>query len=156
MKKHPSLRSARGAALVELAAAITLLALVLVGTTDFARVFYTSIALTNAARAGAQYGTHNTGQFDDDAGIRAAAIAAAPNIGLATGNISIGRPCVCATDAGVFSAPSPNNCLGSCGGNHMVYVLTVTASKTFSTTAPYPGIPSPMNLSRGATQRVAN
>src|SRR5260221_3845737 len=43
----------RGSALVELAIALPLLVAVLVGTTDFARVFYLATELTNAARAGA-------------------------------------------------------------------------------------------------------
>ena len=45
-----------GAAIIELAVSLLMLVLLLLGTVDFARVFYADIELTNAARAGAQYG----------------------------------------------------------------------------------------------------
>src|SRR5205823_4860682 len=47
-------RGDRGAAMVELAFGLTFLAVILVGTVDFARIFYFSMELTSAARAGAQ------------------------------------------------------------------------------------------------------
>ena len=67
-------RSERGSALVELAVTLPLLVLLVVGVADLARVFYVSMALTNAARAGAQYGSsetkiHRLGQHEDDGGI---------------------------------------------------------------------------------------
>lgn len=47
-------RSERGAALVELAVALPLLLVIMVGTIDFGRAFRTAMIVTNAARAGAQ------------------------------------------------------------------------------------------------------
>ena len=59
--------SAHGAALVELAASILVLAMVLVFTADFARIYHHVIDLENAARAGVQYGQTNS---SDLAGMR--------------------------------------------------------------------------------------
>jgi Flp pilus assembly protein TadG len=64
------LESPRGAALVELAASILVLMMVVVFTADFARVYHHVIDLENAARAGAQYGIANTA---DQAGMISAA-----------------------------------------------------------------------------------
>ncbi len=50
-------RSERGQSAVELAVALPVLVLILMGTLDFGRAFYAYINITNAAREGAQYGT---------------------------------------------------------------------------------------------------
>src|SRR5260370_34099905 len=63
---------ARGQSMTELAIAVPVLALLLVASADFARVFYFSIAVNNAARAVAQYGSqsiatasHSNGMMND-------------------------------------------------------------------------------------------
>lgn len=45
----------RGQSLVELAIMLPLLVTLLLGAVDFARVFYTQVAISNAARVGAEY-----------------------------------------------------------------------------------------------------
>ena len=143
-----------GGALVELAVSLPVLALVLVGTIDFARVFYTAIALTNAARAGAQYGGQSIGSSADLPGITAAAATAAPNIGAFDVDA---QPvtCRCATDDG-SSFSAPQSCSDACtGGTHRVATVTVTTSKTFNLLASgFPGVPDNIDLSRTATSRV--
>jgi Flp pilus assembly protein TadG len=151
--------SARGAALVELAMSLPLLLLVFVITIDFARVFYVSIELTNAARAGAQYGSSTTGTSGDFPGMQAAAINSVNTPGVSA---VATRLCQCASDTGVFSPTSPtaNDCTTpvatSCAGNHRVITVTVTTTRTFSTImSNFPGVPNTINLSRTATLRVA-
>lgn len=78
-------RSERGAALVELAFGMSALTVIMVGTVDFGRVFYFSMELNAAARAGAQYGAYSLSNSSDPSGIQSAATAAAPNIGQAAG-----------------------------------------------------------------------
>lgn len=149
--------SGHGSALVELAVVLPVLVVLLVGTADFARVFYLTLELTNAARAAAQYGTYDIGKFNDDSAIQAAAVNASPNIpGFSSSNVAVSRLCQCATDAGAFSATSPaNSCSGTCsGGGHIVATLTVTASKTFTPISRFPGIPNTLNLNRTATLRA--
>src|SRR5262245_55842814 len=92
-------RSDTGGALVELAVSMPLLALILIGTIDFARLFYMAIELTNAARAGAQFGARSIATSGDVAGMEAAAAAASPNIGAFTAVAEVAT-CMCALDDG--------------------------------------------------------
>jgi Flp pilus assembly protein TadG len=145
-----------GNALVELAVCLPLLVLTLIGTADFARVFYDAIALTNAARAGAQYGAFSPGHSSNTSIMESTATAAV-NITGVTATAS--RFCLCADDAGTFSSTTPaNSCttpVGTActGGTHRVMTVTVTAEKFFTTIAGFIGIPS-YRLQRSATLRV--
>ena len=59
----------KGQSAVELAVVVPVLALLLVVVADFGRVFFVSVAVNNAARAGAQYGSGEAperGQFSRD------------------------------------------------------------------------------------------
>jgi len=61
-KNVPGLRGPRrrqGAAAVEFALVLPVLVTILIGATDFGRFYYSAIAVTNAARAGAAYGCMN-------------------------------------------------------------------------------------------------
>jgi Flp pilus assembly protein TadG len=146
-----------GNALVELAVCLPLLVLTLVGTTDFARVFYMSIELTNAARAGAQYGAFSPGHSGSVPNMESTATAAVNISGVTA---TAGRLCQCANDTGAFSATSPiNDCTSAVatvctGGTHRVMTVTVTTQKTFTTLVNFIGIPSTLSLTRSATLRV--
>ena len=151
--------SESGGALVELVVSLPLLILILVATIDFARVFYTGIALTNAARAGAQFGAFNMGQSGNIGAMQTTAINSTNTPGVTA---VASRLCQCATDTGTFSATSPpNDCVSpaatSCPGTHLVVTVTVVTSKTFNTIiGGAPGVPSSISLSRTATLRVPN
>ena len=58
-KARRRFRAARGQSYVELALALPVLALILVVAADFGRLFYSSVEVINAARAGAQYGSNS-------------------------------------------------------------------------------------------------
>jgi Flp pilus assembly protein TadG len=147
-------RNERGAALVELAVALPLLAVILVGTIDFGRAFRTAMIVTNAARAGALYGSHSVPNAGDTAGMQAAATAVLTSNGLTAGTApSAVRTCYCANTAGTFgSAVACNTTCAS--GQHIVATVTVTATRTFSMSAPFPGLPATVTITRGATARV--
>ncbi len=148
-----------GSALVEVAVVLPVLVALLVGTADFARVFYTAITLTNAARAGAQYGAQNLGAGGSVPNMQAAAIGSVNITGMAA---NASRKCECANVNAAFSSTSPtaNNCEDppstSCpvAGTFRVITITVTATKTFTTISPYPGIPRTLPLTRVAIMRV--
>ena len=147
-----------GAAFVELVVALPVLFLLLIGTADFARVFYMSIELTNASRAGAQYGAYSLARSTNTAMMQATAIAAAPNIGGISATAS--RLCQCADDAGNFSPLAGGTTCNtdpptSCPGLHRVMTVTLNTSGTFRTIAAYAGIPGVLPLSRTATLRVS-
>ncbi len=141
-----------GSALVELAVTLPLLVLVMVGAVDFARVFYTGMELTNAARAGAQYGAYNPAQSGDIAGMQTTA---AGSVNITGVTAAASRTCQCATGAGTFSAAT---CTTTCpSGQHLVVTVTVTTSKVFTTVVgSFPGIPHTLSLVRAATLRVPN
>ena len=66
-------RASSGQSIVEFAVAVGVLTLLLVVVADFARVFYESVGLQNAARAGAQYGSQSVITAADVNGMEAAA-----------------------------------------------------------------------------------
>src|SRR5688500_18110527 len=91
-------RSEGGAALVALAVSLPVVLLVFAITIDFARVFYLSIALTNAARAGAQWGSSSLAR-SDPAFITPSMQTVAEGAVNTTGVSAVApRLCQCATD----------------------------------------------------------
>jgi len=146
--------SARGSAIVELALALPLLVLILVGTIDFARAFHTAMVLQNSARAGAQYGAQSTSFASNTSGmISTAKTSASTDLGAIDATAE--ETCYCAsnTDPNVGN-PSPNTCAGTCTTGHLVVSVKVTAGASFSTITRFPGIPHTFRISRGATLRA--
>jgi Flp pilus assembly protein TadG len=125
---------------------VPLLLVMALGVGDFGRVLYWAITLSQAARAGAQYGAQSNAKAADSAGIQQAAVNEAQNIG----SISVSSQRVCECTSGVAVS-----CTTSCGtyGVPRVFVQ-VTTSSTFQTIAPYPGVPSTVSLSRTAKIRL--
>ena len=147
----------RGAALVELAITLPILMVVLLGAIDFGRAFRLAMIVTNAARAGAQFGA----QTSINSGNTTQMINTADQLlsanGLASGPATTAqRLCECADDAGNFTATTPaNTCAStSCPTGHLSVWVTVTASRTFSMLTPFPGLPSSVTITRGATARA--
>ena len=149
-------RGERGAALVELAVALPLLAVILVGTIDFGRAFRLAMVITNAARAGAQYGAQSVYNSGDTAGMQSAAVAVLTANGVTAGAAAnASRQCYCVSSGGAFGGAFTCTPTSPCtAAQHLVVTVTVTAQGTFSLTTPFPGLPSGFTLSRGATVRV--
>jgi Flp pilus assembly protein TadG len=143
--RHRSLET--GVASVEFALLGTMLAMMLLGATDFARVLYAGITVTNAARAGTQYGTQSTAKTTDFAGMQQAALTDAQDL---TGVSAVAvRFCECPDGTSV-------NCSGgSCGvqGASRIYVR-VTVTKTFTMITSFPGLPHQMALQQISTVRA--
>ena len=141
----------RGQSLVELALMLPVLGILLIGTIDFARVYYAAMAIDQAARAGAAYGAQTVGTSGDDAGMVQAGLSAA-NLDLTpavtAASVHATHWCACA-DGTQVSCTS-----GTCTeGVPRVYV-SVEVDRTFQMLFPYPGIPSTVRLNRTATLRV--
>jgi len=147
-----------GAALAEMAIMLPFLMLLLLGVIDFCRVFYAAVAVTQAARAGTQYGARNA--TIGDTALYNGMIQAAANVvqgyGLTLAVPPVpqryclcpgGTPPTCPAAGGSACPP-----LG-CPTDYQIYICTST-SYTFSTFAPYPGIPNTVNLTRAAVMRV--
>jgi Flp pilus assembly protein TadG len=149
-------RSEHGTALVELAVALPMLIAVLLGTADFARVFYYAMELTTAARAGAQYATYNVVYATQRTQIIAAAQNAAPNISPITVNVATPPSvCRCALNDGTGQPWAAVACTSTCASGHMIETVTVTTQKTFTLISRFLPISPTMTLTRTATMRVA-
>jgi Flp pilus assembly protein TadG len=131
-----------GQSAVEFAMMAPAIVLLLVIGADVARGFSTSAILTNAARAGAQYGAQNRSTAADFNGMQTAASNDAN--GLAGFSATASNLCLCngssvscSTDAG-------------CSSGLQLYV-NVTTSVSFSTVLPYPGITRTLQLQGTST-----
>ena len=146
-------RADAGSAIVELSVVLPMLVIVMVGTIDMARVFYTAMELTNAARAGAQFGAANPANSSN--------IPQMGTIATSAVNISFNTPvasspvCECAADDGSSFAATSCTSTTCPGGQHRVITVSVTTSTTFNlimpSVLPFGSIP----LSRTATLRVS-
>jgi Flp pilus assembly protein TadG len=139
-------RRESGNSLLEVALTISLLIVLGLGATDFARVFYAAIEVSDAARAGAQYGSQNSATAADSVGMVNAAKANAPNLTGVTGTAS---QCTCTTGSTV-AACATSYCANNPSGNF----VTVNTQAAFRTIAPYPGIPSALTLAGRAVMVV--
>jgi Flp pilus assembly protein TadG len=127
---------------------LPLLLLMLVGATDFARLFYDGIAVTNAARAGVQFGTLNKTNSGDTAGMIQAATGDVE--GVSGVSVTAERYCACPDGTRI-------DCVtGTCGLSRKTpdIIVKVTAQKTFQTLFQYPGIPHTITLKRDAIVRA--
>ncbi len=144
--RHGEGKAERGTAFIEMALVLPLLFVLFIGVLDFGRVYYTAIAISHAARAGAQYGAQSNITSSDIPGMKQAALAAANDVSGVTTDAR--QFCQCASGASVDCT------LGTCPeGVQQVYV-EVTVDKVFTTLFPYPGIPQTTDLTRQATIRV--
>lgn len=139
-------RADAGNALVELAIVAPLLMLLLLGASDFGRVFYTAISVTGAAHAGAQYGAQSPAKTEDAAGMVQTAVNSAPGMGITA---TASRVCRCVTGPDTVACDTTTpSCLPLRG------YATVTATRTFTTIVNYPGIPNSVTIARTAEIRA--
>jgi Flp pilus assembly protein TadG len=121
----------RGAALVEAAVLAGLLAFLFLMVVDYARIFYCTVTLENAASAGALYASRDASHSTDTTAISAAAL----------------------LDAGDLS-PTPKVTSSTGTDSNGDNTVTVTVTYTFSTIASYPGIPNQSTVTSKVTMRV--
>lgn len=143
---------------MELAVSLPILALILVGTIDFGRAFRLAMVVTEAARAGAQYGSYSLIRSVDSPGMVAAANAVLTANGLSPG-ATASYTCSCLDDltGDLIGTPSSASCTAvpACAaGNHLAVDVTVTVTQTFSLSNPFPGIPDGLTIARSAAMRA--
>jgi Flp pilus assembly protein TadG len=138
--------SVGGAAAVELAVVIPVLALLALGAAEYGRLQFTAITVANAARAGVQAGAQSTVTSSDTAAINQATRNEAADIG-AIGTSSR-RFCLCPDG----STPA---CTSSCPGYGVPQVFVqASATKSVAFLMAYPGLPAAITVTRSATFRV--
>jgi Flp pilus assembly protein TadG len=131
--KRPGGRPRHGAAAAELAVLLPVLCFILVGATDFARVFYHYQIITNCARSGALYGSLDSTHASDTSGIKTAALADATDLS---------------------PQPTVSSTTGTDKSNNPYVQVTVTYQLPLIVPS-YPGISSPVNISRTVQMRIA-
>ena len=134
----------RGQAAVELALVAPVLVVLLMLVGEFLRIYYFTIALNNAARAGVQYGVNSPANAADLQGMQQAALNDGADIdGL---HAIASEYCQC-SDGSSVSCATADAC-----ADERVYV-EVETSGTFYTLADWPGIPHSIALSGRAIMR---
>lgn len=146
-----------GQSLVETAITVPMLAIVLFGCGEMARVAYASIEVVNAAKAAAQYGAQSVGTAADTPGIQLAAsnettdlvstLTTTPKVKLVCSDGTVP-----ADSAGTGNPPTWSNT--DCQTSFIEQILTVTTSASFSPLIKLPGLPSSYTLTGYAQQRV--
>jgi Flp pilus assembly protein TadG len=142
-------RNASGQGLVELALALPVLILLLLGAADFGRLFYTWIAVNNAARAGAQYGSQTLTNAANTDGMKLAATTDGSNI---TGLTATASQCTCVSGTSVTVCSGSNY---NCTNSPQATYVEVDTQATFKTIVSYPGIPSSLTVKGAAIMQVA-
>ncbi len=118
-------RSESGQALTELGLILPVLVLMLLGTVELARVAYAAIEVSNAAHAGAQYGSRSVFHANDTTGIQNAAANDAANITLSSTTPTLTFTC----SDGTTPSGSPLVCASSTAT--VVNILTVVTTTSF-------------------------
>jgi Flp pilus assembly protein TadG len=145
-------RADAGAATVEMALVAPILILLMMGIIEVGRYADYTIKVTNAARAGVQYGAQNLATASNTAGIRAAALGDAQSVAGLTATPQ--TFCTCAdgsADANCVVATCPAT------NPRLVYVRVDTAG-TISSLFNYTGLPTSfrtLTVSGLAIMRVA-
>lgn len=135
-----------GGALVETALTVPLLVLLVLGSVEFARVAYTAIEVSNAARAGVSYGAQNGGTASDTTGITWAATHDAANIStLQVTNVSLAYIC----SDGTASTGANTDCATS----HIEETVTVNTRAIIDPLIHVPGLPTTYTLTGQAVQK---
>ena len=139
------MRRNRGSSMIEFALVSPLLLLLLSGVLDYSLALRIALAVSDAARAGAQYGSSSVANSADLAGMEAAAHNAVPNLSTLTATAV--RSCRC-----------PNGSAVSCAGNCASGAMSVYVEVSTQTTAPnpfaYPGLSFTGAISAKAVMRA--
>jgi Flp pilus assembly protein TadG len=130
-------RFASGQSMAEMAVSIPILLLLLLAGMDCGPMFYMIIAVNNAARAGAQYGSQTFITAADEDGSRI------PNLTVTA------NQCTCETSTLVPACPSDY-----CTDDPSATFVEVDVQAPFHTLVNYPGIPSSKTLAAKASMQV--
>jgi len=142
---RPRSASRRGIATVEFALVAPLIMLLLAGVLDFSLLLRTATTATDAARAGAEYGSRGVLSSVDLSGMQAAALNAAP--GLTGMTAAAARYCLCNNGSSV-------SCTGTCPSGALQVYVTVTTQVATHTVFDYSGVSIPGTVSASARMRA--
>jgi len=139
----------RGQSLVELALVVPMLLIMLVGIIEIGRFAYYSILVSNAARAGAQYGAQNLATAKDTLGIQAAA----NRDGQGGAGLIVTPTQMCGCSGATLSGACPATlCILP---NHPLVYVRVQVDGSFTSLFTYPGLPAALAVTSVEKMRVA-
>jgi Flp pilus assembly protein TadG len=136
----------KGQAALELAGIVPVLALLLLAAVDFGRLYYANIEVSDAARAGAQYGSQSVITAADAAGMKSEAVKGASDL---SGVTATAKQCTCMASTTVTKCPT-----NYCASNPGATFVEVDTAATFTTVVSYPGIPHSVALAGKAVMMV--
>jgi len=137
-----------GQSLVELALMFPIFILLLVGAAEFGRLAYAAIEVSNAARAGASYGSLSHSRAIDFANIELVATTDAANL---TGVTAVASNfCACST-GGTITCTSATSCPSPA---RIIVYVQVNTSASFDPLFHLPGLPTTFALTGQAVMRV--
>lgn len=137
--------SDRGQSLIELAVSVPIIAMLIFGSVEVAKVIYASIEVKDAAMAGVQYGTRNPIAAADSTGIQDAAAADAPGMTLTT---TSSLSCICSDGSASTCMPT------DCPSSNIEAVLTVNTQSTIDPLIHIPALPETFIVQGQAIQKV--
>jgi Flp pilus assembly protein TadG len=141
------LSNRRGGALLEIAVAMPMLILIAIGVIDYGRVYYTAITVSNAARAGAEFGSTSYYAYAFNSADQQS-FAQLDGVNAALDSVRANTVCKCPDGSTV-------GCSTVCAGYGRARVfVTVRAYKRVTLFLRYPGLPTSINVSRSATFRA--
>ncbi|MGB8477540.1 MAG: TadE/TadG family type IV pilus assembly protein [Acidobacteriaceae bacterium] len=145
----PEKRNDLGQALVELALMFPIFILLLVGAAEFGRLAYASIEVSNAARAGASYGSQNHITASDFPNIELAATTDALNVSGVTATAA--NSCACSSGGTVTCSTALTSCPSPA---RIIEYVQVNTTGTVDPLFHYPGLPTTFTLTGQAIMRV--
>ena len=143
-----------GHSLVALSFVLPLLMTPLLAVVEFGPLFYASIEVANAARAGAAYGAQNLVTASDSSGMVAAAKSDGSDIlnwrssGLTA---TATQYCVCASGTATSCASAASNCASP---THALQYVQVATQEAYAPPVRVPGLPTSFTLRGQAIMRV--
>ena len=135
-------------ALVETSLSVMLFALLIFGATEFARLAYVAIEVSNAAKAGVQYAASSSSTSGDGTGVQTAATNEAKNI---TVTATLQPLSIVCSDGTAYSKTN-----GCAAGTSAVSTVTVTTSTSFNPLIHIPGFGGSFTLTGQASQVVGD
>jgi len=164
----PRYKSERGVSTVEVALLLPLLLLLAMGVVDFGQLFHLAIEVSNAARAGAQYGYQSSATQVDTPGMIAAAEDDAGDVTTWGANTaSYGCMCSDGTEQNQIASSTSGSSSGATSlcstppsactsrGTQLINYVQVQTQATYAPLFPWPGVPSSITLNGKATYWAA-
>jgi Flp pilus assembly protein TadG len=143
------LREEQGQSLVELAIALPVFLMVLMGALEFGRLAYAQLEITNAARAGVAYGMQGPATADNISAMETAAVNDGADISGLTATAS--EYCTCGNGASVSCASAAATCTSY---PHVFTYIQVTTQASVNPMFYVTGLPKSFLLTGNATVAV--